>query len=83
MEKFDNIQKNNLQDEELDQISGGRAVIGAFTTEFRGGVMKPTTLEMDLDEKNQNPNFGISTLELKDEPVLNRENKKPQKTIKL
>jgi bacteriocin-like protein len=81
MEKFAHIQKNSITDEELDQISGGRAVIDAFTTEFRGSAIKPTTLEMNPDEKNHN--FDISTLEIKDDPLRNQETNKPKKTLKI
>ena len=46
MEKFDNMQQNKINDDELDQISGGRNLFDIFTADFRGKVKDPPTLEM-------------------------------------
>lgn len=77
MEKFENMQHNKIDDDELEQISGGRNIFEAFTAEFRGSDKKPNTLEMDLDEEDT---IGISTLEMRANP---NKKKKPGKIIRL
>ena len=71
------MQKNRISDEELDQITGGRNLFDAFTTEFRGTAKKPLTLEMDADEKGD---ITLTTLEMRANP---NEKKKPGKIVKL
>ena len=80
MEKFDNMKQNLVADDELDQISGGRNLMDAFTAEFRGKAMKPKTLEMRPDAEDD---FEITTLEMRADPLLNKETGKSRKIIKL
>ena len=80
MEKMNNMQQNKLNDEELDQISGGKNFFDIFTTEFRGGDKKPTTLEMNLDEED---NIKVSTLDLRTNPLEKKDTKKTKRIVKL
>ena len=80
MEKFDNMKQNKLNDEELDQISGGKSFFDIFTTEYRGGDKKPTTLEMNLEEED---NIKVSTLDLRTNPLEKKNTKKTKRIVKL
>lgn len=80
MEKFDKLQQNKVSDEELDQISGGKNFFDIFTTEYRGGEKKPTTLEMDLDEEEK---IKVSTLDLRTNPLEKKDTKKTKRIVKL
>ena len=75
------IKQNMLSDEDLDQISGGRGIMDVFTTEFRGKADKANTLEMTLN-KNMDETFGVSTLEMRNNP-LDQKTNNGRKTIKL
>ena len=80
MENFDNMKQNKLNDEELDQISGGKNFFDIFTTEYRGGEKKPTTLEMNLEEED---NIKVSTLDLRTNPLEKKNTKKTKRIVKL
>ena len=80
MEKMNNMQQNKLNDEELDQISGGKNFFDIFTTEYRGGDKKPTTLEMNLNEED---NIKVSTLDLRTNPLEKKDTKKTKRIVKL
>ena len=79
MEKIDNKQQNMVTDDELDQISGGKGLFDIFTAEFWGKAKDTTTLEMRLDEEDND--FSVSTLEMRENPLKKRKNS--QKVIKL
>ena len=70
------MQQNRISDEELDQITGGRNLFEAFTTEFRGTAKKPHTLELDPEE-----DLTLSTLEMRANPAEKK--KESRKIIKL
>ena len=75
MEKMD----NKINDEELDQVSGGINLFDVFTADFRGMVKNPVTLEMNMDDEKDN--IKLSTLEMRENPV--KKGKESKKVIKL
>ena len=79
MEKFDNMQQNRINDDELDQISGGRNLFDIFTADFRGKVQDPTTLEMNLEDEKAN--IKLTTLEMRENPL--KKQKDSKKVVKL
>ena len=75
MENNNNLEKMN--DDELDQVAGGLNLFDIFTAEFRGNVKKPITLEMLEDEDDdEDRDFGVSTLEMRANPMRKKKNKK-------
>ena len=76
MEKMNN---NKINDEELDQVSGGINLFDVFTADFRGMVKNPVTLEMNMDDEKDN--IKLSTLEMRENPV--KKGKESKKVIKL
>ena len=76
MEKMNN---NKINDEELDQVSGGMNLFDVFTADFRGLVKNPVTLEMNMDDEKDN--IKLSTLEMRENPV--KKGKESKKVIKL
>ena len=81
MEMNNNMQQNKINDDELDQITGGRGIFDIFTTEFRGKAEKATTLEMHPEDENNH--FAVSTLEMRANINDPQEAKKTRKLIKL
>ena len=79
MEKFENMQQNRINDDELDQISGGRNLFDIFTADFRGKVKDPTTLEMNLEDEKAN--IKLTTLEMRENPL--KKEKDSKKVVKL
>ena len=79
MEKFDNMQQNRINDDELDQISGGRNLFDIFTADFRGKVQDPTTLEMNLEDEKAK--IKLTTLEMRENPL--KKQKDSKKVVKL
>ena len=76
MEKMNN---NKINDEELDQVSGGINLFDVFTADFRGMIKNPVTLEMNMDDEKDN--IKLSTLEMRENPV--KKGKESKKVIKL
>ena len=66
MEKMNNMQQNMLNDDELDQISGGKNFFDIFTTEYRGEQKNLTTLEMNQEDKDD---IKLTTLDLRTNPL--------------
>jgi hypothetical protein len=81
MEKFDNMKQNKVTDEELDDITAGKGLFDIFTAEFRGKKKKPLTLEMILEAKDDEREFNVTTLEMRDNPA--NAAKKKEKIMKL
>ena len=81
MEKFDNMKHNKVTDEELDDITAGKGLFDIFTAEFRGKKKKPLTLEMILEAKDDEREFNVTTLEMRDNPA--NAAKKNSKVVKL
>ena len=79
MEKFDNMQQNRINDDELDQISGGRNLFDIFTADFREKVQDPTTLKMNLEDEKAN--IKLTTLEMRENPL--KKEKDSSKVVKL
>ena len=80
MEKFENMQQNKIDDEELDQVTGGRKLFNIFTTEFRGKKKAPKNLKMFLDSEEEK-DFTVTTLEMRTNP--SDQNNDTQKIVKL
>ena len=75
MENKNNLEK--MHDDELDQVTGGLNLFDIFTAEFRGNAKKPITLEMLEDEEDdEDSDFGVSTLEMRANPMRKKKNKK-------
>ena len=75
MENKNNLEK--MHDDELDQVTGGLNLFDIFTAEFRGNAKKPITLEMLQDEEDdEDSDFGVSTLEMRANPMRKKKNKK-------
>ena len=72
--------KNKINDEELDQISGGKNLFDVFTAEFRGGKVQPTTLELN---QNDEDDIKLTTLVMRTNPLEKKDSKKTRKIIKL
>ena len=81
MEKFENMQHNAVADTELDEVSGGRNIMDLFTAEFRGKKGKLTTLEMIPDAADEEQDFDITTLEMRENPL--KKKKESPKVVKL
>lgn len=81
MEKFENMKQNQVTDEELDNITGGKGLFDIFTAEFRGKKKNPLTLEMILEAKDEERDFNRTTLEMRDNPA--NAAKKNEKIVKL
>ena len=80
MDKFENMQKNKMSDEELDQVTGGGKLFDALTAEFRGKKKDPKNLKMFLDPDGEK-DYEVTTLEMRVNPLdLNND---PQKIVKL
>ena len=82
MEKLNNMQNNQMSDDELDQVAGGRNFFEVLTTEFREFFSKPDDQDNSLGAVKDN-NFVVSTLEMRVDPMKGQENKQPPKQIKL
>ena len=80
MEKMNNMQQNKLNDEELDQITGGRNFMDLFTAEFRGAAKDPVTLEMPMDQKGS---IKATTLEMRSNPLETQDSRKTKRIVKL
>ena len=78
---MDNMQQKKVVDEELDQVNGGLALFDIFTADFRGKAEKPVTLEMIRNAEDDNNNFGVTTLEMRDNPL--KKEKDTKKVVKL
>ena len=78
---MENMKQNMISDEDLDQISGGRGIFEAFTTEFRSKAEKVTTLKMNPEDENNN--FGITTLEMRANPLDIKDATNNRKVVKL
>lgn len=73
MEKVNDMQQKKVNDDELDQVTGGRNIFKVFTTEF----FKPKN--QDISRQTQDDNFGISTLEMRSNPMKKQETEKSVK----
>ena len=74
MEKVNDMQQKKVSDDELEQVTGGGNIFKIFTTEF----FKPKN--QDLSQRSADDDVGISTLEMRANPMKKQEN---QKSVKL
>lgn len=82
MEKMNNLQHNQITDDEMEQVIGGRNIFDVFTTEFREFFDEPQKQKGSQRSVNGN-NFGVSTLEMRVNPTKDQEKEKGPKVIKL
>lgn len=79
MEKMNEMQHNQVADDELDQVAGGRNLFKVLTTEFLELFDGPAKKDNSLGTLNGN-NIGVSTLEMRVDPM---EQQEPRKSVKL
>ena len=65
MEKMVDMQQNQMADDELVQISGGKSVFDVFTAEFNDRFVKPKAQNLLFDEADKNSLLGARTLEMR------------------
>ena len=79
MEK-NNIQRNQIADDELEQVSGGRKLWDVLTTEFVEFMgqpgMKAKTLEITDDDV-----FRVDTLEMRAKPEWKQDDVEAPKVV--
>ena len=80
MEKFENMQQHNINDEELDHVTGGIKLFDIFTTEFRGKKKDPKNLKM-IQDSDDEKDYDLTTLEMRVNPLDPKND--PQKIVKL
>ena len=76
------MQKNQIADDQLEQVAGGRNLFNVITTEFTELFNEPKNRKNSHNTEDDN-NIGISTLEMRVDPLKKRDAKDPRKTIKL
>ena len=75
MEKNNNLQQKTVNDDELEQVAGGRNLFEVVTAEFR-------EFFDERDNKNASPsarkgnNIGVATLEMRANPMEQQETRK-------
>ena len=82
MEKMNDMPRNQVADDELDQVSGGKNFFDVFTTEFFE-FFKDSKDQDTSPETAEGNDFGVSTLEMRIDPKKKREVRERQKIIKL
>ena len=80
--KKNNMQRNQITDDELEQVSGGRKLWDVLTTEFvevmgQHGI-KAKTLEITDDDV-----FRVNTLEMRAKPERKQDAMDAPKVVKL
>ena len=65
MEKTHDMHRNQIADEELDQISGGRNLWDVFTAEFNDRFGKPKAQKLPLEEADTSSLLDARTLEMR------------------
>lgn len=98
MEKLNDMQPNQIADDELEQVGGGRNLFDVFTTEFIEYMNKPEDQDtlpgaakannfgistLEMPGTPDANNIGISTLEMRIDPNKKRDAKNNRKVIKL
>ena len=82
MDKMKDMQHNQIADDQLEQVAGGRNLFEVFTTEFTELFNEPQSRKNGQNTADDN-NIGISTLEMRVDPLKKRDAKDSRKTIKL
>lgn len=67
MDKINNMQKNKVADDELEQVGGGK-FFDVFTTEFREFFDRADSQNNPMAAEEDEPRYGVSTLEMRAEP---------------
>lgn len=82
MDKMKDMQHNQIADDQLEQVAGGRNLFEVITTEFTELFNEPQSRKNGQNTADDN-NIGISTLEMRVDPLKKRDAKDSRKTIKL
>ena len=81
MEKLDNMQQNKIDDDELEQVGGGK-LFDLFTMEFREFFGKADHQDFAIGEEGEESQYGVSTLEMRVDPKKKTQRSTPD-VIKL
>ena len=81
MEEFKNMQQNKIEDDELEQVGGGR-LFDLFTMEFREFFGKPDRQDFTIGEEGEESQYGVNTLEMRVDPKKKTKSSTPD-VIKL
>lgn len=78
MEKMNEMKHNQMADDELEQVTGGRNLFKVLTTEFLELFDEPENKDNSQRTVKGN-NIGVSTLEMRVDPMEQRETRKSVK----
>ena len=67
MEKNNNMQQNQIADDELEQVGGGK-LFDVFTMEFRELFGRSDDQDDSMFSEEDDSTFGIRTLEMRVDP---------------
>lgn len=67
MEKNNNMQQNQIADDELEQVGGGK-LFDVFTAEFREAFGRPDHRDDPMTAEEDDSRYGIRTLEMRIDP---------------
>lgn len=82
MEKLNDMQNNQIADDELDQVAGGRNIFEVLTLELREFFNKHDNRDNSLGAAKEN-DFHVSTLEMRVNPLEKQDNAESPKVVKL
>lgn len=83
MENNKDMQKNQVNDDELEDINGGRKLWDLFTAEFTEFFDKPRKRGLSPEDPDENGRWGTSTLEMRVNAQEIQERRDSQKVMKL
>ena len=83
MEKNMDMQQKKMTDDELEQVSGGRSLWGVFTTEFVEMFDGPEAKKLPFAQTEDENLVGTQTLEMRVNPLQDKERKNSRKVVKL
>ena len=73
---------NQINDDELEQVAGGRNLFEIFTAEFREILSNHKNRDSALGAAEEN-DFNVSTLEMRVNPIKKSEKNESPKYVKL
>ena len=76
------LKNQQVDDSELDEVSGGKKLWDVFTTEFTEFFDKPKRRRGLLEEEDEEL-WGASTLEMRVNPGQRQDDRDSRKTMKL
>ena len=81
--KKNNFQNKQINDDELDQISGGGRLWDFFTAEFRGFFWRRKKTRNPMWAREDDDQYGVTTLEMRVRPNNDRNADSSNDVIKL